>query len=329
MTRILPLLCGLIIYVGVMPSVRAESHILLDQDFPDPMVMKARDGSYYGYATQTIVNGKILNIQLARSKNFFDWDFVGDALPDKPNWASETQKFWAPHVIEEPQRYVMYFSAKKNAPAEHCVGVATSVSPLGPFRDIGHPLVCGSGFTEIDPMVFDDAKTGRRYLYWGSGFGAIRVRELARDLMDFAPGSQEVALIQPQNTSYENLLEGAWMMEKDGNYFLFYSGSNCCEPSPHYAVMVARSKSPLGPFEKIGDARHTKDSVILEAYDRYLAPGHNAVAQTPDGTDWIIYHAIDVKHMYLEHPIPEDRLVRRILLAAPLGFSRGWPHVDL
>ena len=322
------MICSLIC-LFIAQNAGAGTKLLFDQDFPDPMVLKARDGVYYGYATQTIVYNQIVNIQVARSRNFFDWDFVGDALPVKPAWASDTQKFWAPHVMEENGKYILFFSAKRNAPAEHCVGIATSVTPTGPFRDIGHPLICASGFTEIDPMVFDDAKTGHRYLYWGSGFGAIRVRELAGNLLDFAKGSREVALIQPTTKSYESLLEGAWMMEKGGYYYLFYSGSNCCEPSPHYAVMVARSKSPMGPFETLGDARHSSDSTILEAFDRYIAPGHNAVATAPDGTDWIIYHAIDINHMYLEHPIPDDRKVRRVLLASPLKFSGGWPVVNL
>ena len=40
---------------------------VLDEDFPDPAVIHAPDGHYYAYATQTLRDGKWINIQVARS----------------------------------------------------------------------------------------------------------------------------------------------------------------------------------------------------------------------------------------------------------------------
>src|SRR3954452_37436 len=77
---------------------------VLDEDFPDPAVLHGPDGSYYGYATQTQRNGRWLNIQLARSPDLVHWQQLGDALPTKPNWASTTQDFWAPHVQRHGDR---------------------------------------------------------------------------------------------------------------------------------------------------------------------------------------------------------------------------------
>src|SRR5687768_2232256 len=62
---------------------------VLDADFPDPVVVKAPDGFYYAYATQTEIAGKWVNIQLARSRDLVNWDHLGDALPAKPVWASK------------------------------------------------------------------------------------------------------------------------------------------------------------------------------------------------------------------------------------------------
>src|SRR4051812_18096363 len=72
---------------------------VIDADFPDPAVIRAADGFYYGYATQSQRNGKWLNIQAARSADLVHWQQLGDALPVKPRWASTTQDFWAPHVV--------------------------------------------------------------------------------------------------------------------------------------------------------------------------------------------------------------------------------------
>ena len=68
---------------------------MLDLDFPDPTVINV-NGIYYAYATQAHHDGKMINIQVASSKDLFNWKYEGDALPQKPVWASSTQDFWAP-----------------------------------------------------------------------------------------------------------------------------------------------------------------------------------------------------------------------------------------
>jgi hypothetical protein len=200
--------------------------------------------------------GSILGGRLA-------WQPLGDALPVKPSWAARTQDFWAPHVAEHDGRYYLYYSAKPDTaladPARGlCRAVATASRPEGPFTDIGRPLQCGAGFENIDPMAFDDPRTGRRLLYWGSGFGPIKVRELAADRVSFAPGSEAVDLVQIDRTddpaNYRRLIEGAWVIWRAPYYYLFFSGDNCCGPNAHYAAMVARSRNATGPFETLPEA---------------------------------------------------------------------------
>ena len=72
------------------PLVPAQINPVIDADFPDPAVLRASDGFYYVYATQTEQNGKWLNIQVARSQDLVKWEHLGDALPAKPGWASKT-----------------------------------------------------------------------------------------------------------------------------------------------------------------------------------------------------------------------------------------------
>ena len=122
---------------------------ILDADFPDPAVILAPDGFYYAYATQTLRDGEWINIQVARSADLVHWQHLGDALPDKPNWARETQDFWAPFVLYDGERYLMYYSATHDACHDpergHCLAIATSDSPAGPFVDMGLPLLLGDG----------------------------------------------------------------------------------------------------------------------------------------------------------------------------------------
>lgn len=304
--------------------------VALDADFPDPAVLKADDGYYYAYATQGEANGRMLNIQIARSRDLVAWEHRGDALPVKPAWASQTQDFWAPHVLRDGERYLLYYSAKPDAALADpeqglCLAVATAKRPEGPFTDMGHPLLCGEGFVNIDPMAYDDPATGRRLLYWGSGFGPIKVQELSPDRISFAIGSAPVDLVAVEQTddpaNYRRLVEGAWVTLHDGWYYLFFSGDNCCGPDAHYAVMVARSRSATGPFE----VKPERGGVILEKSFGWVAPGHNAVIEAPDGDLQIVYHAIDENQ---PRSRPEaDVNTRRIMLVDTLEWRDGWPVV--
>ena len=220
------------------------------RDFPDPTVIRASDGFFYAYATQALVAGKTFNIQVARSRDLVRWEALGDALPVKPAWANETQKFWAPHVSQHGDTFYLYYSADPNTLTGLCLAVATAKQPQGPFTDIGKPLKCGKSFVNIDPMAYDDPLTGKRLLYWGSGFEPLRVQELAADRVSFKRGSVAREVVSPIKTedpaNYQRLIEGAWVTHRAGFYYLYFSGDNCCGDKAHYAVMVARSRSLSG-----------------------------------------------------------------------------------
>jgi arabinan endo-1,5-alpha-L-arabinosidase len=302
---------------------------VLAEDFPDPAVLRASDGFYYAYATQTTRDGRTFNVQVARSRDLVSWTHLGDALPAKPAWAAQTQDFWAPHVAEHGGRYFMYYSAKPNVTDEThglCLAVATAARPEGPFTDIGRPLQCGPGFVNIDPMAFDDPRTGRRLLYWGSGFGPIKVQELAEDRVSFAPGSRPVDLVgvdaNDSPANYRRLVEGAWIVWRAPYYYLFFSGDNCCGTNIHYAALIARSRSATGPFEIMPE----RGGVMLERTERWIGPGHNSVVRDAEGTDWIVYHAVDSRRPRTR---PQDEVnTRRVMLIDRIVWRDGWPHIS-
>ena len=316
-----------------VPAPLTGSYVnpILDWDFPDPAVILAPDGHYYAYATQTLRDDQWINIQVARSDDLIHWHHLGDALPDKPDWAKETQDFWAPYVLYDGTRYFMYYSATHDACHDphrgHCLAVATSDSPTGPFVDMGMPLLLGVGFEYIDPMAFDDPVTGRHWLYWGSGFLPIKVQELGADRMSFAPDSAPVELIGPNPVkgAFPRLVEAAWVIRHEDYYYLFYSGDNCCGPDAEYGVMVARSRSPTGPFETLEEARGVPHSLMLFKSERWLAPGHNSIVADKAGHEWIVYHAIDVNRPRQRQ---EDEInSRRILMIDKIEWRDGWPFV--
>jgi arabinan endo-1,5-alpha-L-arabinosidase len=78
------------------------------------------------------------------------------------------------------------------------------------------------------------------------------------------------------------LVEGPWIHYHNGWYYLFYSANGYCGPS--YAVGVARSQNPLGPYQK-------KGAPILSTYSTYEGPGHCSVIETIEGKTVMIYHS--------------------------------------
>jgi arabinan endo-1,5-alpha-L-arabinosidase len=295
-----------------------------DHDFPDPTVIRTPAGMYYAYGTQGGIDGKSAHIQVARSADGVHWRWVGDALPEKPAWAGKSRNFWAPHVLYDAprKRYVLYYAAQSDADSlGMCIGVAVSREPQGPFRDKGTPLVCAKGFAAIDPMAFEDPATGKHYLYWGSDFKPLKVRQLSGDWVDFAPGAkQQVVMYPDKDHDYDKLIEGPWVLYHQGYYFLFYSGDTCCGTKAHYAVMVARSRDPEGPFKRYSLVTGKKSSVILRSNDHWVAPGHNSVVQDGAGRLWMYYHAIGSQQF-------KQGNYGRVMLRDRVLFRNGWPVV--
>lgn len=318
------LLCTFLSGILITPSYGQKkiTNPVFNVNFPDPTIIRVND-TYYAYATNCSIKGKSYNIPVAVSKDLQVWEIAGDALPSRPVWANKD--FWAPHVLFDPQlnKYVLFYSGEKGENTGKCLGVAFSDTPQGPFTDKGSPLVCGSGFVNIDPFVFVDPKTGKKLLYWGSGHEAIRVQELSDDWKSLAEGSKPSFLIHPyQESNYDNLIEGAWIDYHKGSYYMYYSGDNCCGPKANYAVLVAKAESALGPFVSMAKSKGIESSAIVEKDEKWLAPGHNSIFRDKKGKTYIAYHAIPV------HRNPaEQQYNSRVLLIKGISYKNGWPVI--
>ena len=187
---------------------------VIDADFPDPAVLKAPDGYYYAYATQTQRDGKWINIQLARSADLVHWQYLGDALPAKPRWAATTQDFWAPDVVKRWRalRHVLFGQVGH-------VGRAPRPVPWRRDRKLAR-----SGRSSIWAIRFSAARASSTSTRWRSTIprpastcftGArassrSRSRELAPDRLSFAPGSAPKDLVAPNpvKDAFPVLIEG-------------------------------------------------------------------------------------------------------------------------
>jgi arabinan endo-1,5-alpha-L-arabinosidase len=301
---------------------------VFDHDAPDPSVIKAKDGFYYAITSKSPYEGEVERVvPILKSADLVSWERVGEVFPELPEWINkEAAEFWAPDlVVHNDKYYVYYASLVKNNDHETGFGIGVAVADdlLGPYVDKGEPLVTGVSFSTIDAMVFTDTD-GKRYMYWGSAFKPILAQQLSDDGLSLIGEPKEVLFPtfgtvvdidtgEAVKDNYEGLVEGPWVIKRGDTYYMFYSGDNCCIDKPHYAVLVAKSSSPWGPFE-----RYEKGNPILAANEKYNAPGHNAIIQDDGGQDWILYHAYDRSN-------PDKG---RIMLLDKVKWENGWPVIN-
>jgi arabinan endo-1,5-alpha-L-arabinosidase len=306
---------------------------VLNRDFPDPDVIKAADGWYYAYSTESDTTRGHINIQGARSHDLVHWTYLGDVMPQLPAWGNKALVSWAPQVVQHAGRYYLFYSIVPNKLRGDfglCLAVATSDSPAGPFVTTDRPMYCGPTLADIDSDVFRDPKTGHWLVYWGSG-GDIVTARLAPSLTRLAqPNADPTLLLRGWSAHvtrpYEHGIEGPFVELHNGWYYLFYSGDNCCSYPPHYATMVARSRSATGPYQRLAATRPGPSSVILHSNHRWKGPGHISVISDEAGHDWLVFHAIDSHHPYIRGS--HQQAVRRPMLYDRIYYRHGWPVIE-
>ncbi len=290
------------------PPVTYQNPVL-DQSCPDPGVLRDEESaSYYMVCTSG-------SYPIWQSADLTAWTATGAAIfaaGQRPAWA--TDPFWAPEIHRVADGYVAYFTARVAPDGRLAIGAARASSPLGPYEDIGQPLVHDTSVSMIDASYFR-ATDGRHYLFWKSNGNAldpkqpthIYGRELAGDGLSFVGST--VDLMQNDLGWEADVVEAPWVREHDGDFFLFYSGNVF---DARYRTGVARaSLSPLGPYEKRGDP-------ILGNNDVWVGPGHGSVVVGPVGQDVFVYHG---------RLAADPDSGRRVLADRVDWGADGWPTI--
>ncbi|MFE9722845.1 family 43 glycosylhydrolase [Streptomyces sp. NPDC005794] len=296
--------------------------------FPDPAVIRGKDGLWYAYGTQNPVkqsegeDGERI-LPILRSADMVTWEYAGEVFTpaNKPAW-HEGSRLWAPEVRYSSGRYHLYYSV----PGRNTVGLVTSATPTGPWTDRGAVLPSPSGCPagNIDQAQFTDTD-GTPYLYWGS-YDTICVAKLNADLSRTEGEVTQVAR--------GRRVEGGFVARRDDFYYLFYSDAGCCDGAySGYQVKAGRSTSPTGPFtdDEGTDlmALTSKAGVVAGANgNRWIGPGHNSLQTDLAGQDWLVYHGIPAESPDLAPASAGTlKLTRRPMLLDRLDWIDGWPVV--
>lgn len=243
---------------------------------------------------------------LLRSTDFAMWEPAGRAML-RPDAALGTN-FWAPEVAFHENRFFLYYSVGF-ADTKHQLRVATSDTALGPFQDYGRPLlpldVCPFAI-DASPFRDDD---GQWYLFFardytdttggraGTGLAVApmksmtQLREEPRTVLRARHDWQRFKSNRfIYNATYDwHTVEGPCVRKRKGRYYCFYSAGRW--ENDTYGVDYAVADHVLGPYSDSGNEYGPR--LLRTIPGSLVGPGHNSIITTPNGVDWIVYHAWD------------------------------------
>ncbi len=278
-------------------------------DYPDPSVIRiGRD--FYATATSSEWAPEY---PILHSRDLVNWQIVGTVFPTRPAWS--VGNYWAPEIWQENGKiYIFYTARRKDGPL--CIAVATASKPTGPYTDHG-ALECQE-VGSIDAFPIRD-ENGKLFVVWkedGNSVGKptpIWAQELDLRRWKLVGRRQEIMRNDPQ--SWEgNLVEGSFIMRKNGYFYMFYAGNACCGQGCNYAMGVARSKTLLGNWEKYNE------NPILKGNENFKCPGHGTAVTLENGRTFMMYHAYDPK---------DKNYVGRQALLDEVNWTRdGWATIN-
>jgi beta-xylosidase len=282
--------------------VQTYTNPVYDGYFADPFVLRVGD-RYFAYGTNDAErSGKAFEI--LDSTDLVHWRSIGRAL--EPVDGLDVRDHWAPEVVERDGTFYMYFSAGVEDRG-HRIRLAVADRPEGPFRYEGIVLTPDEPFAiDANPFIDDD---GQWYLYYahdvldgervGTSIAVDRMLDmqtLAGEPRTVVPPSADWQLFAQHRQMYGNTydwhtVEGAHVVKRFDRYWCLYSGG--AWNGPTYGASWAVADAPLGPFT---DAGGREAALLRSSPGQALGPGHNSLVTTPDGVDYIVYHAWDPAH---------------------------------
>lgn len=295
---------GLTCCFGKPPEYRNP---VLAGDYPDPSVVRVGD-DYWATATSSEWAPQF---PILHSRDLVNWKIVGSAFPVRPKWA--VGNFWAPEITYHDGRYYIYYVGR-NQEGRLAVAVATSNTPQGPYEDHGQLIAQEAG--SIDGMAFTD-QDNQRWLVWKEDGNSrdrptpIWLQRLSDNGLKLTGERREILR---NDADWEgSVVEGPFILFRDGWYYLFYAGGACCGRECSYGVGVARARDLNGPWEK------SPSNPILTDNSAWRCPGHGSVVQDPSGRSWFLYHAYAVDTF-----VPTGR---EMLLDEIRWDKAGWPRL--
>ncbi|MCA1567281.1 MAG: glycoside hydrolase family 43 protein [Acidobacteria bacterium] len=269
------------------------------RDFPDPFIIK-HGGEYWAYCTGFWRDGRAFGV--LHSPDLINWRELDGALAPLPG---DHPCYWAPEVVYENGRFLMYYSVG-NEKLMH-VRVAAATHPAGPFTDSGRGLT-GAEFA-IDPHVFIDEE-GVRWLFYATDFlththigtGTVRDRmldpfTLAGDPRPVTRARYDWQVYDPQRKEKGGVrwhtVEGPFVVRRKNLYYQMFSGGNWQNLTYGVSYAVSERVEREDEWEQSADGERVLP-ILRTIPERVIGPGHNSVVRAPDNRQlFCVYHRWD------------------------------------
>ena len=278
-------------------------------DFADPTILRVGEDFYATHTSTSYSPGLVV----WHSRDLVNWTPISHAV------AIPHGDVWSPTLVYHEGRYFIYF-------AMGGIQVVHAEHPSGPWS-APIPLHVG----DIDPghVVGPD---GKRYLYtaWCNAV------ELSADGLSTVGPSKKVyeGWQYPKEWQTEGLwLEGPKLTRRGEYYYLTCAEGGTAGPPTSHMEVVARSKSPLGPWE---NSPHNPLIHTYSAEEEWWSVGHGTLVSTPDDRWYIVYHGYRNglrtlgRQMLMEPvewtpdgwPVAQTGAKRGVPMPAPMGIAQ-------
>ena len=214
-----------------------QNPILKDIGISDPHVRIFNDTIYLYSGHDADANDRtwvMKDWRIFSTTDLVNWTIRNTISPKENYMDDASSDCWAGDAATRNGTYFFYFSDRKRG-----VGVMTSDSPTGPFKDaLGKPLVAPMH----DPtLLVDDDKQKTPYLIYGDKEGGgFHIAKLNDDMISLA---ETPIPIQINGEAWENApdwMDKNYMFKHKDVYYLSWGGD--------YAI----SKHIYGPYECVG-----------------------------------------------------------------------------
>ena len=150
MNRLVIALLGSVLYSGASMAQRQTyfTNPVIRGDVADPSIIRI-DDTYYATGTSS---EWAPYYPVFTSKDLVNWKQTGHVFEQQPEWTKSS--FWAPEWYYHNGKVYVYYTARKKSNSTSYIGVATSDSPTGKFKDHG-PIV-EFGTEAIDAFILED-----------------------------------------------------------------------------------------------------------------------------------------------------------------------------
>jgi hypothetical protein len=227
---------------------------------PAPMVFKERVYVYVGVDSSAAPDNSYLMryYKCYSSKDMVNWTDHGIVLKTSEfSWSGGEAD--AAQVIEHNGKF--YYHISTNATGGIALGIAVADNPLGPFKDVGNPVVTANqmsgcnathSWRGLDPTILIDDDE-QAYLYWGNN--VFYWVKLNADLISI---TGNISCIAANNSAsfgpdYE---EAPWVYKRNNLYYLVYASQfpEC--------IRYSTSSTATGPWTYKGQIMGTQPNGV-------------------------------------------------------------------